>query len=193
MLFAIRAMQGNIMYQAVLKKGEDMQFMALYWAIARLKLAPYALPENRLLLIKTILLAIIVDIVATRILRPDLPTAEVINLVSSYNILMLLAVALLLYLTGYRVRILQSLTALAGSGVMISLVLLPGLLTIYSFGQETKSYGLFILIDYVWRIAVTAHIFRYTFSVGSLMAMILSVSYMIFGMYVGSFLMPASG
>ena len=74
---------------------------------------------------------------------------------------------------------------------MISLVLLPALLTLNTTGEAVKSFALLILVDNAWRIAVNAHIFRHALSISLLMAMILSVSYLLFGVLIADFLLPA--
>lgn len=77
---------------------------------------------------------------------------------------------------------------MAGSGLFISLVLLPTLLML---DAAAKSFIFLILIDSIWRVVVNAHIFRHALSIGLLMAMILSVSYFLFSVMLAEFLLPA--
>ena len=165
-----------------------LQLSKIFWNICRLKSNPQDLPKGRYLLIAVIFAGIIVDSFSSSILIPKLTGLEIINIVIIYNILLLSAVYFLLKLLGYTERAVQTLTAIAGSGLFISLVLLPALLTLNS---AVKSFAFLILIDNIWRIVVNAHIFRHSLSIGLLMAMILSVSYLLLGALLAEFLLPA--
>ena len=130
------------------------------------------------------------DSFATSILIPKLSDFEVITTVAIYNVVLLIAVYLLLKIIGYGHRSIQTITAIAGSGLFISLVLLPGLVTMDLSDENNKSFALFVLIDNIWRISVNAHIFRHSLSVSLLMAMIISVSYLLFGILIADFVLP---
>ena len=168
-----------------------LQLMKVFWAICGLKAGPQDLPKGRYLLMAAILAGIIVDSFAESRLIPELSNFEIIKILTIYNVVLLAAVYYLLKLLGYAERGVQTLSAIAGSGLFISLMLLPGLLMLTSTTEQTNSFILLILIDNVWRIAVNAHIFRHAFSVRLLMAMILSVSYLLFGALVADVLLPA--
>lgn len=168
-----------------------MQLIKTFWDICRLKAGPQDLPTGPYLLVVAVFAGIIVDSFSTSVLIPSLSTLETIQILVTYNIILLAAVYLLLKLLGYAQRGMQTLTALAGSGLFISLVLLPSLLMLNSAQEEVKSFALYILVDTVWRIAVNAHIFRHALSLSLLMAMIVSMSYLIFGLYVADILLPA--
>jgi len=168
-----------------------LQLIKIFWAICRLQAGPQDLPKGTYLLVAAIMAGIIVDSFSTSILIEKLSTPEIVFTVASYNIVLLFAVYLLLKFIGYKERSVQTLTALAGSGLFISLVLLPGLLMVSVAEEPAKSFAIFILLDNIWRIAVNAHIFRHALSVSLLMAMILSVSYLLFGVLIADFLLPA--
>ncbi|GMR16794.1 MAG: hypothetical protein BMS9Abin31_1176 [Gammaproteobacteria bacterium] len=168
-----------------------LRLSKILWAICQLKARPQDLPLRVYMLAAVILAGIIVDSFATSILIPKLSVVDITKAVIIYNLVLLTAVYFLLKLIGYKERGVQTLTAIAGSGLFISLVLLPGLLMMNSVEEQVKSFVLLILIDNVWRIAVNAHIFRHALSVGLLMAMILSVSYLLFGILIADFILPA--
>lgn len=168
-----------------------LQLFKIFWAICRLKAGPQDLPKGQYLLISAILAGIIVDGFATSILIPKLSIVDVVFTVASYNLLLLAAIYLLLKFIGYSERSIQTLTAIAGSGLFISLILLPSLLMMNSAEEPAKSFVFFILLDNIWRIIVNANIFRHALSVGLLMALILSVSYFLFGILVADALLPA--
>ena len=165
-----------------------LQLSKIFWNICRLKSNPQDLPKGRYLLIAAVLAGIIVDSFSSSLLIPKLTGLEVIYIVTIYNILLLGAVYFLLKLLGYAERATQTLTAIAGSGLFISLVLLPALLIL---DAAAKSLVFLILVDNIWRIVVNAHIFRHALSIGLLMSMILSVSYLLLGVMLAEFLLPA--
>jgi hypothetical protein len=169
-----------------------LQLINVFWAICRLKAGPQDLPSGQYLMISAILAGIIIDSFATSTFMSELSDFDVVRIVSVYNLVLLTAVYLLLKLVGYAGRGLQTVTAIAGCGFFISLILLPSLLMIGSAEEQVNSLAIFILIDNVWRIAINAHIFRHALSINLLMAMILSLSYFIFGILVGDFLLPMS-
>lgn len=167
-----------------------LQLIRIFWNICRLRAGPQDLPSGRNLLISAVLAGIFIDSFASSILIPKLPAFDIATIVASYNILLLVAVYFLLKLIGYEQRSMQTVTAIAGSGLFISLVLLPGLITMNLAEEMNKSFALFILIDNIWRIAVNGHIFRHALSISLLMAMIISVSYLLFGVLIADFLLP---
>jgi hypothetical protein len=168
-----------------------LQLIKIFWDICRLKAGPQDLPTGRYLLAAAVLAGIIIDSFSTSIFIPKFSAIDTIKLVVIYNIALLVAIYFLLKLIGYAERAIQTVTAIAGSGLFISLVLLPGLLMMNSVDEQVKSFAIFILIDNIWRIAVNAHIFRHALSISLLMAMILSVSYLLFGVLVADTLLPA--
>lgn len=167
-----------------------LHLIKVYWDICRLRAGPQDLPKGQYLLVATILAGIVVDSFSSSILMPSFAGLDVIKIVAVYNIILLAAIYLLLKVIGYPSRGIQTLTAFAGSGVFISLVLLPSLLVINSAEEQAKSFVFYILADTFWRITVNSHIFRHAFSISLLLAMILSVSYFIFGLFVADFLIP---
>lgn len=168
-----------------------MQLIKTFWDICRLKAGPQDIPTGRYLLVAALFAGIIVDSFSTSILIPSLSSLKIIQILVAYNLILLVAVYLLLTVLGYAQRGMQTLTAMVGSGLLISLVLLPSLLMLNSAQEVVKSFALYILVDTVWRILVNAHIFRHAFSISLLMAMIVSMSYLIFSLYVGNILLPA--
>ena len=168
-----------------------LQLSKILLDICRLKAAPDTLPRGPAVLIFLVIAAIVVDSVASASLITYLSAFEIVNTVVVYNIVLLSAVFLLLKIVGYAPRAVQTLSAIAGSGLVISLVLLPALLMLDSGKEQSQAIALYILIDNVWRIVVNAHIFRHALSIGLLLAMVISLSYLLFGVMIAEFLLPA--
>lgn len=167
-----------------------LHLFKIFWDICRLKAGPQDVPAGRNLLIAAIIAAVIIDSFSTSILMPSLGNIEILQIVALYNIILTTAMYLLLWMIGYASRGLQTLTALLATGLLISLVLLPGLLVINSAAEEVKSFAFYVLADTIWRLTVNTHIFRHAFSVNLMLAMILSLSYFIFGLFVADILIP---
>lgn len=167
-----------------------LHLFKIFWDICRLKAGPQDVPAGRNLLIAAVIAAVIIDSFSTSILMPSLGGIETLQIVAIFNIILLSAIYLLLWLVGHASRAEQTLTAFSASGLFISLVLLPGLLVMNSAAEEAKSFAFYILADTVWRLTVNTHIFRHAFSINQLLAMILSVSYFILGLFVADILIP---
>jgi len=167
-----------------------LQLSKIFWDICRLRSGPQELPARFYFLIVIVLAAIIVDSFSSSILIPGLTGLEITMTIVIYNIVLLAAVYYLLKLVGYVERGLQTITAIAGSGLFISLVLMPALLLINTSPQEVKPFGFLILADNIWRLAVNAHIFRHALSISLPMSMVISISYLLFGILVAEFLLP---
>lgn len=168
-----------------------IEISSILWKICRLKANPQDLPKARSLLLFVVFAGIIIDSFSSSVLIPKLSGLEIVQTVLLYNLVLLSCVYLLLRLIGYAERGMQTITAIAGSGLFISLILLPALLTLNLVVDATQSFALLILIDNVWRIAVNAHIFRHALSISLVMAMILSVSYLLLGVLVADLILPA--
>ena len=168
-----------------------LQLFKIFWDICRLKAGPQDVPGGRNLLVAAVFAAFLMDSFTTSILMPSLAGIEALQLVATYNIILLSAIYLLLWLVGYASRAVQTITAFSASGLFITLVLLPGLLVIDSAAEEVKSFAFYVLADTIWRLTVNTHIFRHAFSINLLLAMILSLSYFIFGLFVADILIPA--
>ena len=163
-----------------------------FWWICRLKFNPQDLPKEKYLLIYAIFAGIVIDSFSSSILIPKLSNSEILQTVVLYNLVLLFAVYFLLKLVGFAERGIQTVTAIAGSGVLISLVLLPALIVVNAKANAAAPFAFLILADNIWRIVVNAHIFRHALSISLLMAMILSVSYLLFGVLVADLLLPVS-
>ena len=166
-----------------------MRHEKILWEICLLKAVPQNLPQRKYLVILTVSLALIIDSFSSSILMPDFSGVKIIAVVFYYNTALLLAIYLLLRLIGYAERSVQTLTAIAGSGFFISLVLFPALLIMSVNEQLAKTLVFYILIDNVWRIVVNAHIFRHALSVSRLFAMVISLSYLFLGILIAEFLL----
>lgn len=168
-----------------------LQLSKILFDLCRFKNSPDLLPRSPVTLILVVMCGVIIDSFASSLLITRFSTLEIFNTVLVYNLVLLIAVFLLLKIVGYASRALQTMIAVAGSGLVISLILLPALLMLDSSKEQSQAIALFILIDNAWRISVNAYIFRHAFSIKILLSLIISVSYLLLGVMIADFLLPA--
>lgn len=89
-------------------------------------------------------------------------------------------VAILLYLTGRPQRIVQTLSALAGSGFILGIPsLLLTLAADSSVGPDNETLSMFWLLLLLWNLVVTAHILRHALSASFALGVGVAVMYIL--------------
>ncbi len=148
----------------------------LFFDICRLRAKPQDVPASNTLMLFTLLVAIITGVPAIIGHVGGLASALMIGLVDVVLILVLLRI--FLTLTGLSGRLLQSATALFGTGVIINLFSIPVQMLLdssaeYSVSQFVGALLYFALL--VWSLVIMGHILRHSFklqlSSGVLVAM----------------------
>jgi len=102
----------------------------------------------------------------------------------------------LLYVQGRNVRVVQTLTALAGTGAIITLVALPLSGWLHGVDQAAGEGGfalLLLLILTGWSLAVAGHIFRHALSVPYFVGLVLAVVFYWISISVFRALFPLAG
>jgi hypothetical protein len=99
-------------------------------------------------------------------------------------ILMMLIVAILLQLRGYSERFNQTVTAMAGTGTIISLIALPLVNLASGISPDQMTFTdnvimVLIMTVLLWSLMVTAHIFRNALEIKAGLAVALTVVYTI--------------
>lgn len=99
-------------------------------------------------------------------------------------ILMMLIVAILLQLRGYSERFNQTVTAMAGTGTLISLIALPLVNLASGISPDQMTFTdnvimVLIMTVLLWSLMVTAHIFRNALEIKAGLAVALTVVYTI--------------
>ena len=101
-----------------------------FWDICLLQKAPQDIPYSRGLFILLLLVGFVIDNLNLNIALPEMAVASIMAVVSLHTIFLVGSLSGLLALMGYRARIFQTLTALIGTGIIISLLALPVLLIV---------------------------------------------------------------
>lgn len=158
-----------------------MDLITRFLDICFLKAGPQDLPSSSWLM-KFSLVVYFAVATLSQLLEYSLP----ISLAAAFSelILMLLLVALLLRFRGFSARYKQTVTAMAGTGTLISLVALPLVQLASGISPEKMSVidsAVMVLIMSVllWSLMVTAHIFRNALEIKASMAVALTVVYTI--------------
>jgi hypothetical protein len=166
------------------------QLVRLFAAICLLRAAPQDLPVSRVLLGITLglylLLAWILAIPAYGSLR-----AFQVALLDSA--LLVVFIQLLLFLLQRGGRILQTLTAMAGSGTLLGLVALPLVLWGQPSQAEAQASGMLLyawLLLLVWNLLVAGHILRHALSTSLGIGIGVALLYALFSMQLVAVLFP---
>jgi len=119
---------------------------------------------------------------------PEIAIVSVIVVVCLHTVFLLGSLSILLTLMGYRARVFQTLTALVGTGIIISLLALPVLLIVSRIASDPGYFGLILLI-----LNITAHILRHALSIGFLLAGLLAFGYFMLSIKLVDVMLPVSG
>jgi hypothetical protein len=158
-----------------------MNLITRFLDICFLKAGPQDLP-NSTWLMKFSLVVYFALAVISQLLEYSLSMSLVAAIAEL--ILMMLIVAILLQLRGYSERFNQTVTAMAGTGTIISLIALPlvNLASGISPDQMTFTENMImvlIMTVLLWSLMVTAHIFRNALEIKAGLAVALTVVYTI--------------
>jgi hypothetical protein len=164
-----------------------------FWEICLLQKAPQDVPYSRGLLLLLLLVGFLVDNLNLNIALPEIAIISVIVVVSLHTVFLLGSLSILLTLMGYRARVFQTLTALIGTGIIISLLALPVLLIVSRIVTDPGYFGLILLILNIWSLLITAHILRHALSIGFLLAGLLAFGYFMLSIRLVDVMLPVSG
>jgi hypothetical protein len=164
-----------------------------FWEICLLQKAPQDVPYSRGLLLLLLLVGFLVDNLNLNIALPEIAISSVIVVVCLHTVFLLGSLSILLTLMGYRARVFQTLTALIGTGIIISLLALPVLLIVSRIATDPGYFGLILLILNIWSLLITAHILRHALSIGFLLAGLLAFGYFMLSIKLVDVILPVSG
>ena len=139
------------------------RLFTIYLDIAFLRAGPQALPSASLLSVLSVL-AYFSSTLLSQVLAGSADQA--IGLATTVTILLIAMTLLVLRLRGVMVRAPQTLSALAGTGTLLNLLMLPmSLLIAQSEGALAPALTLTVLVVFFWSFALDGHILRHALSV----------------------------
>jgi len=167
-----------------------MQLVRLFAAICLLRAAPQDLPASRILLGVTLGLYLLF----TWLLAiPAYGQARAVWLALLDTALLVAFIQVLLFLLARGPRILQTLTAMAGSGSLLGLLALPLVLWGQPSQMEEQVSGLLLyawLLLLVWNLLVAGHILRHALSTSLGIGVGVALLYALFSMQLVATLFP---
>lgn len=167
--------------------------LILFWRISRLQKGPEDIPASTALFVLLLILSLLLDLVSTNLGLPDVRVFEVLLIVIIANASILALTAMLLQVFGYLQRIMQTLIAMLGASVFITLFAMPVLLALQSRMDNPGGWGMLLLVLEVWHLMITAHILRSALSVSMLLGIMLATGYKLLGYQIVSlFVTPVS-
>lgn len=155
--------------------GVGMQsLIGLFWDVCLLRRGPQDVPYSPALLGALLVAGVAVDLV---FFSWQAPLANALAFVSASLGAMLTVISLLLGGLGYARRIVQTLTAMGGAGLVFSALALPALVLVLLIPALRGPLALLMLVLNLWSLVVTAHILRHALSVHLVPAALLAVGY----------------
>jgi len=167
-----------------------MQLVRLFAGICLLRAAPQDLPASRMLLGVTLGLYLLF---AWLLAIPAYGQANAVWVALLDTALLIVFIQALLFLLARGPRILQTLTAMAGSGSLLGLLALPLVLWGQPSQAEEQVSGLLLyawLLLLVWNLLVAGHILRHALSTSLGIGVGVALLYALFSMQLVAILFP---
>lgn len=168
-----------------------MQYLLqLFFDICRLRRGPQDVPAAGSLFVLLLTAGILFD---TMTYFFELSFFESFYFSALINLILLAVMALLLQIMGYAARILQTLTAMLGVSLIISVLHFPVWVMIVMEPNDPGLFGFIHLIFLLWSLTVNSHILRHALSIPVFPASVLSIGYLMLNYIVAGFLFPQAG
>ena len=176
------------------------ELVRLFVQLALFKKGPQDVPYSLFLLIALFVTAFCLELITHLI--PGLKREEVEFLVYLRylvvsNIIFVIVIYLLFKLHGHSKRFVQSLTAMLGIDLLISIIFLPINLIIVFAGDNqipllVGLMALLYMVLFFWYLFIYLHIFRHGLSVSPVIAGMLSLGIFLLGISLNNLLLPAA-
>ncbi len=161
-----------------------------FFRICRLQDGPQDLPAAPLLRNLALSLYLLLSLATSAL---NMPLGQAL-LAAAIDIgLLVLLTSLLLMLRGFSARITQTLTALAGASVILSLFSLPMLIWLHAAREaqgDATIPSLIMLALVIWNLLIIAHIFRHALSTLFAAGLLLAIGYFWLQLVILSALLP---
>ena len=155
-----------------------------YFYICLLKYRPQDVPASRELLAISVGIYFLLDYVLAGL---DENIANALPAAIVDTVFLLVFTLLLLLLRRTPARWTQTATALAGTGIVFALLLMPGVIILSESGPMTLIQQLLSILLYlvlIWYVVVLAHIFRHALSSSFTLGIFISMIYLLLGVFI---------
>ncbi|MFO8025955.1 hypothetical protein [Thiohalophilus sp.] len=164
--------------------------VARFWEICLLRKGPEDIPHSPPLLLVLLLLGYAVDNLRVNLLLAGVTAWQLAGIIILHTLLMLSITAGLLSLFGYRARIVQTLTALTGTGIILSLLMLPLDFITHQNPDNLTMATLLIMAMQIWSLVIVGHVLSHALSVHRLTGVIIAIGYLILGLAAFNAMLP---
>lgn len=170
----------------------------LFISIALFKKGPQDVPYSWFLLIAVIVTTFAIDLLIFQLPNTRKEPLEffiILRYLLAVNVVSIVVVYLIFYFHNYKNRFLQSMTAMSGIDLIMSIISIPiHLLLIFASVNESVAIAilgtLLIMFQIIWNLLVYTHIFRFGLSVSLLYGGMLSLVMFAFGISLSDILIP---
>lgn len=163
-----------------------------FWEICLLRKGPEDIPYSLPLFVLLLLFGYLLDNLRINLLLPEVTAWQLAGILLLHTLLMLLITSGLLLFFGYRARIVQTLTTLTGTGIILSVLLLPFDYLTRLNPNNLTMFSLIILAVQIWSLVIVGHILSHALSVHRLTGVIIAIGYLILGLAAFDYLLPST-
>lgn len=165
------------------------QLSKAFFDLCLLRLAPQQLPTSRFLVVLLMLVSVLMELLV-QYPQSSPQQSLMLGMVSVTSTLLI--IWLLLMMLKYSDRVVQTLTAVFGSDIVISFLAWPVMIAwVSEIESKTAGVGTVIIpFIMIWRIVVLAHIFRHALSVMMLTAVAVAIAYSILYIFILNIFFP---
>ena len=163
--------------------------LGLFWNICLLKKGPQDLPAASILLFLLFFLYILSAIVEGLIVGLLWPNIQEALIVFALETLIIYG---MLSLKGLSARFVQTISAFLGTGLVLTLIILP-ILSLFKLGiLDAYVYSNILLILIIWRVVISAHIFKNALAISMGLGVVLSLGFFILSLGIHLAMLPES-
>ena len=162
------------------------------WQICTLRRGPQDLPASSMLMVLMLLLNAIASATLETI---EMPAANAVMAALVDAVVVVIVMGALLQATGRRHRFRQTVTAIAGAGLLLSFFALPVLSWLASSVEQRRDVGIPMLLwlaVFGWNLLVIAHILRHAIDSNLVVGFVLAVAFVFIDIQLINHLVPAT-
>jgi hypothetical protein len=164
-----------------------------FWEICLLQKAPQDIPYSRGLLFLLLPVNFLVGTLYLVFSSLEVGLGSILLFASIHMLFFLGSLSVLMLLMGYAARIVQTLVALLGTDIIITLLAMPVVMAINNASELAGYFGIILLLLITWNLVIMAHILRHALSVSFLLAGLIAFGYFMLSIKLVDSFLPATG
>jgi len=172
--------------------GYVRPLISRFWEICLLRKGPEDTPYSPPLLVLLLLAGYLLDNLRINLLLPEITGFQLAGILLLHTLFMILITVGLLSLFGYGARIVQTLTAFTGTGIILSALILPFDYITSLNPENFTMVALIVMAVQIWSLVIAGHILSHALSVHRFTGVIIAIGYLILGLAAFEHLLPAT-